>query len=176
MAERLNEECGWLIDAPTNLQLTQLQEVAHQELQSTIMMKGQLFDHLSDALGTLVVIMDPSGLNELLVERLWNHWLWELTKISFDQVRNNMWLINTKVNITHIFITALPQPCQSLLVGGSAVQAVGIQVGIVLDTEHNFLATSHKEQWGESIVPGGKLRAQTQTKDRGYQEATDVFG
>lgn len=67
------------------------------------MMKAQLFDHLGNTLGTLVVIVDPSGLNESIIERLWNHWLWELSKISLDQVRNNMWLINTKVNIKHIW-------------------------------------------------------------------------
>ena len=65
-------------------------------------MKTEFFHHLANTLGTLVIIVDPSGLNEAVVERLWNHWLWELSKISLDQVRNNMWLINTKVNTTHI--------------------------------------------------------------------------
>lgn len=65
-------------------------------------MKTELLHHESNTLGTLVIIVDPSGLNEAVVERLWDYWLWELPKISLNQVRNNMWLINTKVNITHI--------------------------------------------------------------------------
>lgn len=66
-------------------------------------MKTELLHHEGYALGTLVVIVDPSGLNEAVIERLWDNWLWELPKVSLDQVRNNMWLINTKVNTTHIW-------------------------------------------------------------------------
>lgn len=66
------------------------------------MVQAQLLDHLGNALGTLVVIVDASGLNEAVVERLWNHGVRELSKISIDQVRNDMRLINTKVDITEI--------------------------------------------------------------------------
>lgn len=71
-------------------------------LQGIEMVQAQLLDHLGNALGTLVVIVDASGLNEAVVERLWNHGVWELSKISIDQVRNDMRLINTKVDITEI--------------------------------------------------------------------------
>lgn len=67
------------------------------------MVQAQLLDHLGNALGTLVVIVDASGLNEAVVERLWNHGVRELSKISIDQVRNDMRLINTKVDITEIW-------------------------------------------------------------------------
>lgn len=73
------------------------------------------------------------------------------------------------------FVTALSQLGQSLLLWGSAVQAVRVQGGVILDTEHNFLATSHEEQRGGGIHRS-KLGAQTQTEDRGQHEATEVFG
>lgn len=66
------------------------------------MVWAQLLNHLGNTLGTLVIIVDASGLNETVIERLWDHRVWEFSKISLDQVRNDMRLINTKVNITQI--------------------------------------------------------------------------
>lgn len=66
------------------------------------MVWAQLLNHLGNTLGTLVIIVDASGLNEAVIERLWDHRVWEFSKISLDQVRNDMRLINTKVNITQI--------------------------------------------------------------------------
>lgn len=77
--------------------------------------------------------------------------------------------------LTLTFVTALSQLGQSLLLGGRAVKAVRVQVGVILDTEHNFLATSHKEQRGRSIHRG-ELGAETKAKDRGKEETTEVFG
>lgn len=77
-------------------------KVHFHSLQCVKMMVVKLFDHLCHTLGTLVVMMHACSLNEPVVEGLGNHRLWELTKISLDQVRNNMGLIHAEINIANI--------------------------------------------------------------------------